>query len=464
MTAPGARLPDAAVDILADDPLVEAEVVVTHGPKRGRVAALAYLGLRTANSGATVAAGFLTTFLLVRRLGVDGYSSFVITTAVGIYLSATDAGISRTVYARLREAFLRGEVAEERVRVAGAVLLYAAVTLAALTVFTGVQFATAHPDQATTQSLYFVFVALNLPWMLLRYIGWAVDEHLRFDAIDLVRRLAQIGVFFLALTSLDLRLVFALLDLVWLAGFLGGAAVVARRLGSLLPGAAGVRRALAGFWGSYAAMLRFSVVFSLIEFAIYNFPYVLIPLAYGKGAPLVAFDLFYKLFRAGVTGNQIASTTVLPRQTRAFHVGDATGVMRWTRGAIALSVAAVSPLAIGLLLFGPQVLNLLLSGASVIGWTGIAAVVIATYANSFQNAAGSLLVHIGLIRQGVAISYAVLAIMAALALAAALGLFDVERFILAYATAYALGSAAWAVLAARAIERHFAATPRGETA
>lgn len=450
-------LPSPKADTLVDGPMVDAEdlVQISSSSKRDRFAALLYLALRAGNSGATVLAGFLTTFLLVRRLGVDGYAAYVITTAVGIYLSATDAGISRTVYAKLRQAFLGGNLNEERVRVAGALLLYGVVTTVALLIFVAVQFTTGQAADEAAQSLYFFYVALNLPWMLLRYIAWAIDKHVWFDSIDLVRRCAQIAIFFLALTALDLWTVFALLDLVWIVGFAAGLMIVKRRLGSQSQ-IASARQSIAQFWAGYGTMVRSSAAFSLIEFAIYNFPFFLIPLVYGKGMALVAFDLFYKLFRAGVVGNQIASTTVLPRQTRAFHAHDAAGVRRWTQSAVLLSIVAVSPLALGLLILGHQALHLLLSGASVIGATGIAAVVIAVYSNSFQNAAGSLLIHVGLIRQGVHISYTILAIMALLSVVAGMGLLSVEHFILAYALAYALGSAAWTALAARAIGKHFA--------
>jgi O-antigen/teichoic acid export membrane protein len=417
-----------------------------------------YVILRAGNSAATVLAGFLTTYVLVRRLGVDGYSNYVVTTAVGIYLSATDAGISRTVYAKLRQAFLAGNTASEAVRIRGAVILYGMITLSAVTIFGIVQSIVAPAGGATSQCLYFIYVALNLSWMLLRYVAWAIDRHLSFDSIDLTRRTVQIAVLLVALLHVDLRIVFLLLDVVWVISFAAGSLVIRRRLHDAMridhP-----RLAIAEFWAGYSSLLRSSAVFSLIEFAIYNFPFFLIPEIYGKGAPLVAFDLFYKLFRAGVTGNQIASTSMLPRQTRAFHDGDEARLRYWTLTALLLSLAAVSPLALGLVGFGERGIHLLLSGANVMGAAGITAVVIAIYSNSFQNVAGSLLMHVGLIREGVLISYTILAVMILLSAAAALGLLGLEHFILAYAIAYALGSASWTLMTSRVISRHFNKVP-----
>lgn len=431
-----------------------------------------FLSLRVANSASAILIGFLATFLLVRRLGVDGYASYVIVGAIGIYLSAADIGISRVVYAKLREAFIRGGVAEERAPVAGALRVYTAITIIAVLVFAVTAFATSRVSDASAQTLFFIYVALNFPWILLRYIAWAVEEHVRFDLIDVARRALQICVFLLALTTTDLRIVFALLDLIWLGALILSGWLISRRLCAVAregcsdsndDGKSGWWWSIGAFWRRYASMLQGSAAFSLIEFAIYNFPYLFIPILYGKGAPLVAFDLFYKLFRAGVTGNQIASTALLPSQTRAFHEGDVAGVRRWTLCAIALSLIAVSPLILTLAVIGDTVFEFLLSGASVVGTAGLVAVIVAILANSFQNAAGSLLVHAGMVSQGLHISYITLAIMAALGAVTALAGFGFEHFILAYAIAYSLSAAAWTALASRAMRQHFANIPSATT-
>lgn len=426
---------------------------------RGRSAF--YFGLRTLNSAATVASGFLITFLLVRRLGVDEYARFVLATAVGVYLSATDAGISRIIYAKLRAAFIAGRADDEAEGVAGGLVVYAAVTLAAVLAFAAALGLSGQWGRSglTAQTLYFVFTALNLPWMLIRYLCWAVERHLELDALDVARRFLQIGVLFLALTPVDLRVVFLLLDLIWAAAIAAALALVA----SVIDLRAPLRHAwtaVKAFGRRYAGDAKPSLTFSLLEFAIYNFPYLFIPAVYGPGAPLVAFDLFYKFFRTGVTANSIASTAFLPRQTRAYHADDVAGVVRWTGLVLAASVAMITPLALVLIFGGHTLLPLLLSGAKIVGGMTLAAVVIGIVANAFQNTAGSLLMHVGLIREGVAITYVMAALMAALAVAFALRPFTVDVFILAYACAYALGAAAWAAAAWAIIaRRHGAALP-----
>ena len=235
-------------------------------------------------------------------------------------------------------------------------------------------------------------------------------------------------------------------------GFAAALALLFRTL-DLAPALARPQRAVRRFAGRYAGDARPSLAFSLLEFAIYNFPYLFIPALYGRGAPLVTFDLFYKFFRAGVTANSIASTAFLPRQTQAWHGGDLRAVMRWTLLVLGASLVLVTPLALVLTLGGETLLPILLSGANIVGGLTLAAVVVGLYANALQNTAGSLLMHVGMIREGVGVTYVMVALMAALAIAFWLRPMTVERFILAYAITYALGAAAWAAMTWRIVGR-----------
>lgn len=406
-----------------------------------------YLLLRLLNTALGLVWGFALMAVMIRTIGVDRYSYYVIIGAIGIYIASVDLGISNVLYARLREAFFKNTVSDLAAPARGSIAVYVAVAIFA-TLLYAVYLALAAPPAAGSAWALFLFFAAtlaNFPWIVLRAVVAAVDGHLHFEAIDFFRRAGQLLCFGLLLLMGDLEATFLLLDLIWLVAYV----LLFRDLRTCGIGGIDLRPRhmaadLRAFVTAFGGMILHSAVFVLSEAFIYNYPYALLPVIYGAGVEIVLFDVFYKFLRAAITANQVASMGLLPQISRWHFAGDRPRLMHTLAAVFGLSLAAM--VAMNLILhFGRDHIfaALLRENADLITPTIVAAIAIITIANALQNTAGSYIVNIGKVRLAKSLGLFMVFSFSAATVAAYLTDVGFDGFILIYSLVYLFGALAW---------------------
>lgn len=422
-----------------------------------------YFGLRLVNSVLTFTWGFLLTAVMIRVFGLDEYSRYVTIAAVGMYLAASDLGISSYVYAKVREGFIRGDYATLKRSATTAISIYLLVAAVVTSIVIPLLWIVM-PVGTTGKvapMLFFIASAFYLPWIILRVLCGATDLYLRFEVIDLVRRIVHVAAITSLLLTPALTTVMIVLNISWIVALV--LVISSLRTTLHFRARALFRISAADFQGFVAVFrdgLRPSIVFSLAELLSYSFGYIFVPLTYGAGFPLIIFDLFYKFQRAAIVGNQIAATGMQPRLTRAFHAGDAASVRRSLAIILALSILAMTAMALIIVFFGPLIWKILLhDDAVVVGPAIIASIIVAAYANAIQNTAGNFIVNTGMVHTAQSLALLLLVLITVVSVAVySLG-GGVGAFLLAYGIVYFLGALAWG---AKAVKIAFSPSADGQ--
>lgn len=412
---------------------------------------VAYLGLKGLNLVSATALNFLLVFVLIRRLPIEGYSTFILASAIGVYVLATDLGVTSLVYVRIREAFLREETGTARAFALVVLIFYAVIVTVAATVFalaSGPVKLTPAGMEATF-SLYFLSMLLALPWGVVRAIANGSDQFLSFEAVEACRRLGLLALAVAMMGGLSFFGYAAGSLLLWILAY---ALTLPPLLKILGPGGLPSWKDWRDLFNGNTRQLGAVGLFSSLEFAIYNFPYLLVPLLYGKGWSLVAFDVFYKITRFGAAGYLAVNEGLLPAATRAIHMGDAGGIRRHLVLSLALSAVACATGAIAVTIFGDLVFGLLLHDASRAPHALRACMAATLLAMMFQACAGVLMINTGKGPVLARIATGIGAAMAILAVVAAFGI-GFERFMIAYTVLFACGAAVYFVVLTRTVRR-----------
>ena len=357
----------------------------------------AFLVLKAFNLVVITAYSFELIYVLVRILSADLYPVAVLISSLGVYIMATDLGYSGFVYYRTRQSFLdRGAPHGSEAEV---FVLYSAITVAAaLAMAIGLEvFSSIPAGLRIGLSLYFFSIVLALPWGLLRRIAAAVDLYLAFELFELIRRLFFFASAASMLAGLPLAAFGGLCLAAWAVAFTVAIGMLRRRRGMVLTtsSAAAVRQHIRL---NYRNIVH-SGLLSLIEFVIYNYPYIALPLLYSDKSFIIAFDIFYKVIRFGAVSYSVAAETFLPSQTRAFYAKDTVRVMRHYRTVILLGLL---PLGVSLLVlfgFGDRVFTILLSRGGVIDLSLRVSMAVMLIAMLLQSSAGTFLLGTGNYRQ-----------------------------------------------------------------
>jgi O-antigen/teichoic acid export membrane protein len=362
-----------------------------------RVRALArrhgFFALKSVNLAVITVYSFALIYVLVRVLSQPVYPFAVLVSSLGVYIMATDLGYSGYVYFRTRQSYL--QTGKPYGAEAEVFVLYGAIALAAAAVMAGVLALLPHIPPATriSLSLYFLSIVLALPWGLLRRIAAALDLFLEFELFEAARRL-----FFLVVAVAMLRgLPFTGFCLICLAAWAGAFFLAIRLLHRqrgvvLLRSSAG--RIVRHLRGSYRNIWH-SGSLTLIEFVIYNFPYVLIPVLFADRSYLIAFDIFYKVVRFGAVSYGVPAESLLPPQTRAYYAGNRGKVVRLYGATLLIGLLPLAAALILILGFGDHVFTILLSRGGVVDGTVRLAMAVMLIAMLFQSAAGTFLVATG---------------------------------------------------------------------
>lgn len=411
------------------------------------VLSLRYLLLRSATAGGAVAFGLVQTFVFARVLGAHEFSLYILIGTLGVSLWLFDLGAAKILFVRQRARHLDARRDDNAIAAqsSAVVILYAAIVAGgALSCFAVM--ATRNgiaPGAAADYTLFFIFAALNLVWFPLRNVSNAVDEFVGFEALEAVRRLGHIGLMLALLAGLPFAAFLLTANALWAVLF---AICILRlvRIGALAR-PRGVAATLASFWrGNRAEILR-SGNYAIAELAIYNFPYFVVPAAFGLGAPTIVLDTVFKVFRGTTLVYAAGLDPLVPKQTRALAERDTNALKRATLTAFILCAIPTAALCAVLLVAGDRLFALLLGHAATVPPAATKLLVVLLIANLMQNVASNLLLHSGFFREIARVAtFIVVAMAVTTAIALAAGA-DIVGFLSGYTAVYVAGAALYLV-------------------
>lgn len=404
---------------------------------------LRFLALRISTAGAAVAFGLVQTFVFARVLNTQDFSLYILVGTFGLSLWLFDLGAAKILYVRQRALFLAGD-ADDTVRAqsTAVTLTYAALvgigTLACFVVM-AVQPKVPSPDAAQF-ALFFCFAALNLVWHPIRNVSSAVDEFVYFETLEATRRIGHIGLMLAMLAGLPMPAFLLLANALWFALFF----LAIKRLQQKQALALDLRKAwpsLKQFWRDNRRELLRSGNYAAGELTIYNFPYMLVPAAFGLGAPTIILDTVFKVFRGATLVYAAGLDPLVPQQTRAFAAGDVSTLKKATMTACVLCIIPTLLLCALLLFAGDRLFALLLGGAATIPREVTYILIGLLVANLAQNVANSLLLHLGYFSEMARVATFLTVAMAAMTSAVLAAGLDITGFMAGYALVYFAGAA-----------------------
>jgi len=416
-----------------------------------RLISIPFFLLRTTTAGAALLTGLLQTYVFAHVLSPQRFSIFILVGAIGYSLWLIDFGIVKIVFVRLRARFLARERSDEIDGHATAVVLFyfTLVATGALLCFVFMATRTAASlREAAEFGLFFLFIALNLVWFALRNISIAVDEYVLFEALETVRRGGYIVGLAAVLIGLPLIAMLIALNALWAAVV----TVCVKRMiarGALRPRIGGFVQDLRAFFLANRAQLIRSGTYAASEIYVGNYPYLIVPMLFGLGAPPIILDTTFKVFRGGATIFGAVCDILVPRQTSALAERDGPTLVRATLTAAALcSIPAAVACAI-LILAADKLFAILLGNAATMPPATTPILIALLIANLTQMVTHSVLVHNGYFREVARIGMGVVVAMTGVAACAILAHFDIVQFLEAYVAVYTCGAIAAVVLMIR---------------
>lgn len=412
-----------------------------------------YLALKALNLVLATALSFGLVFALIRKLPESAYTTFILVSALGAYILATDLGFSSVVFVKLRKAFLDDRIGEARAITVGAIVIYGVVVVLAQLVFcTTLLPRHIPPDWRLAFGLYFLVLLLPLPWNVIRAAAASADRFVLFESVEATRRLGMV----LLILAMTRGLPFEAYAWIALGLWALAYAVVLMVLIPII----GLPRTRAD-WNLRQALsesrgqLGGAGVFALCEVAVYNFPYLVIPTLFHSATALVAFDIFYKVTRFGASAYLVANEGLLPAQTRAIHHRAGPTFIR--NVLICLGISAL-PCLCGVLavsVFGDPVFKLLLGDAARVSMDVRGAMAAVLVAMLFRAASGTLLLNTGKSSLLARLALGEVAAMVALTLACVLVKASFAQFLWGYVVIFGAVSAGYFLMLATLSRRMF---------
>ncbi len=329
-----------------------------------------YALLRGWTAGSALLAGLIQTFVFARVLEPDRFSLFLVVGALGVSMWLFDLGLPKILFVGLRKRFLKREdIFPLAAQATALTLLYAALVVAgALTCFMAAPLVAKATWLGSAEfALFFLFAALNLPWFVLRNVSVAVDEYIYFETLDALRRVVFIVLLFTLLAGLPFAAFVVLINVGWAVLFtLAAKRLIARR--AFVPQIKGTLPRLGAFFRDNRASAWRTGIHAASEVYVHNVLYLVVPFAFGLGAPVIIIDTALKIFSGTVNLCSAACDLLVPRQTAAYAERDARTLMRATLTAFAL--CALPAFAVGaiLLVDADFIFRLLLGHSAVMPW------------------------------------------------------------------------------------------------
>jgi hypothetical protein len=372
-----------------------------------------FFALKTCNTVFAASQTFITIFVLIRVLPHNVYSSSLLVISIAIYVMATDLGYSGYVYFWLRQEFIQVRQIASWRHSSEVFTLYTVISAGAVLLVGGsiIAFADMALEYRLGLAAYFASAVAALPWMLLRRIAAAIDLHLEFEILEFWRRLCFLMLSLSMLLGLTLLGFSLLCMLVWFIAFW----IAVRKLNqnSAKLRFARIPSAIVHARTNFPHIAR-TGTFTLLEFAILNFPYILISTQY-RADSLVAFDVFFKLVRLGQFAYSVPAETLLPSQTLAYHTNDRRALIRNFFRMLALGFVALLPLSAIILIFGDELFALLLRRGDYVDLQLRITIIVMLSATLLQIPGGILFTGIGKYALLIKVTAATFALMSTLA-------------------------------------------------
>jgi len=269
-----------------------------------------------------------------------------------------------------------------------------------------------------------------------------------FEALETVRRAGYFIGLAAMLVGLPLLVMLIVLNALWAVVL----TICVKRMtarGALLARIAGFSERLRSFFRANRAQLLRSSAYAASDIYIFNFPYIIVPMLFGLGAPPIILDTTFKVFRGGATIFGAVCDILVPRQTSALADRDGPTLVRATLLAAALcSIPAA--MACGILIFAAdKIFAILLGNAATMPPATTPILIVLLIANLTQMVTNSVLVHNGYFKEVARIGMCVVVAMTSVAAFAVIGHLDIVQFLEAYAAVYACGAVAAVVLMIR---------------
>lgn len=422
---------------------------------------LRYFLLRMSTATAAVVSGLVQTFVFARVLSPEDFSIYILIGTFGVSLWLFDLGAAKILFVRQRTRHLARRVDSAVAAQSSAiVMLYALIVLAGTLLCFAVMASRSSVTlwQSVEFALFFSFAALNLVWFPLRNVSNAVDEFIMFETLEAIRRGGHIAIMLTLLIGLPLPAFLLLVNLLWFV-LLAICFTRLARKGVLAPRPPHLWSTLVEFWCRNRAEILRSGNYAVGELTIYNFPYLVVPVAFGLGAPTIILDTVFKIFRGATLVYAAGLDPLVPRQTHAFAERDAATLKKATLAAAVICAVPTLALCALLLFAGDRLFALLLGQAATIPPAATLVLVVLLLANLAQNVASCLLLHTGFFREIARVATFLVAMMAAMTVIVLLSGLDTVGFLGGYATVYVAGAALYVVYVVRGPFR-IAATPK----
>ena len=431
-------------------------------PKKQRIISIPFFFLRGGTAGAALVTGLLQTYVFAHVLSPHRFSIFILVAAIGYSLWLIDFGIVKILFVRLRACFLAGKPDPVVAGHATSIVLFyfGLVTTGALACFVFMATRTGSTLQDAAEfGLFFWFIALNLVWFALRNITIACDEYVSFETLETVRRAGYFVGLGAVLLGLPLIVMFIALNALWAVVLVICLKRVFAR-GALLPHVHGFAAHLRSFVRANRQELKRSGTYAATEIYTYNYPYLVIPLLFGLGAPPIILDTTFKVFRGGSVINSAVTDILVPRQTSALAERDGPTLLRATLLAAALCALPAAIIS-AVLLIGAAPLFAALLGHAATMPPAITPILIAMlFADLTKMVTHSVLVHNAYFKEVARIGLGVVAAMTALGGFALLTHLDIVHFLAAYTAVYGGGACAALVMMIRGpIRRAYEGAP-----
>jgi O-antigen/teichoic acid export membrane protein len=405
-----------------------------------RFLSLPYLFLRSSTAGGALLFGLIQTFVFARVLSPERFSVFILIGTLGITLWLVDFGLTRILFVRQREAFLADRkdpvIAGQSMAV---MLTYAAAVLVATiacAVVMGLWWKAPLLD-ATEFGLFFLFTSLNLVWFVVRFVSIATDQFIFFEVHESVRRVGHIGLTLAMLIGLPFIAFLILANLLWAAVFVSTVRRMFARGVMSFP-QDGVLKSVSTFFQANRKEAFRSASFSAGELYIYNLPYLIVPLAFGLGAPTIILDTVFKIFRGSTIIYAAGCDVAVPKQTRAYAAHDRHSLVRATMMAAALCSLPAIILCALLYFAGDWFFSFLLGSAATMPAWLIPVLIGLLLANLIQTVSNSLLLHTGYFRYLAMIAGGMAVAMTVMSIATAAMKLDIVGYLTAYAAVFAV--------------------------
>ncbi len=416
-----------------------------------RLISIPFFLLRTTTAGGALLTGLLQTYVFAHVLSPHRFSIFILVAAIGYSLWLIDFGIVKILFVRLRARFLAGDRGDAVAGHATAVVLFyfSLVSVGALLcfIFTAARTA-ASLREATEFGLFFLFVAFNLVWFALRNIAIAVDEYVLFEALETARRAGYFIGLAAVLAGLPLIAMLVAVNALWAVVV---TACVKRMIarGALRPRLGGFFDDLRSFFRANRKQLIRSGTYAASEIYVSNYPYFIVPLLFGLGAPPIILDTTFKVFRGGATIFGAVCDILVPRQTSALAERDGPTLVRATLTAAALCAIPAAVACAILIVAADKLFATLLGNAATMPPATTPILIVLLIANLTQMVAHSVLVHNGYFREVARIGMGVVVAMTGVGACTVFAHLDFVQFLEAYVAVYACGAITAVVLMIR---------------